>query len=483
VTNYEERIHDLELELNQLTRMNEEKDIRLRQHRLIVDALQAEERVDNRLAEFDYLIDNKYKKFANEEDSLPDEVDIFEKVLRVREELERVLNFPLLNKKNKGAVAGGFSSGKSTFINSFFKDKNVRLAVGIKPSTAIPSYIVCGDRPRINGYNTRGASFKIEPDIYASLTHDKMKSLNLDLRRIIPYITVTCPMNEDLLGNICLIDTPGFDPAQVETRREDESTAANAIKDENFLIWLVGLDSGGIIGEASFKFITNDELPFGKSGQEGKPLYIVFNNKANCKTESQLEDIIDFAVDAIEDKNLTCAGICAYNPLGGKDRNRIHRKMDLLDFLKTMNVPSANINDLQQPLSEIFDRYEFCIERDFRRANAAHTALNKLKGDVYEKLGYDVVTDGIDEGFRIMGDHILPDKYRANLDKLSGIRREFNAYFKRLAGDIGVEWTPPLRIKRKLFCNICGTKLDEYFKHCPKCGESTIMEIKAEHLL
>jgi rubrerythrin len=480
VIDYDERIRDLEQELNRLSRLNGENEVRLRQHKLIVDALQAEEKHHQKLVEFDDLVNNVYKKFANEEDSLPDEVDIFEKVLHVREELERVFNFRLLSKKNKGAVAGGFSSGKSTFINSFFKDRSVKLAVGIKPSTAIPSYIVCGDRPEITGYNARGASFKIESDIYGSLTHDKMKSLNFDLRRIIPYITVACPMNEDLLGNICLIDTPGFDPAKVETRREDESTAANAIKDENFLIWLIGLDSGGIIGEASFKFITNEELPFGKGGSEGKPLYIVFNNKANCKTESQLEEIIDFAIDAIENRNLSCAGICAYNPLGGEDSFHIHHKMDLPDFLKTMNTPSANINALQQPLSEVFDRYEFCIENDFRRANKAQSALNKLKDVVYEKIDDTNAAEEINEGFKTMQEQILPDKYRAHLEKLSGIRREFNTYFKSLAREFEVDWAPSPRIKRKRFCNICGTTLDGYFKHCPKCGESTIMAIKAE---
>jgi hypothetical protein len=482
VIDYDKRIRDLEQALG-VKRLNEKPNDQFRQHLLILDALQAKVIVHPQLAAFDELVNSRYKKFANEEDSLPDEVDIFEKVMRVREELERVLNFRVLSKKNKGAVAGAFSSGKSAFINSFFKDtKTVKLAEDVNAATAIPSYVVCGDDPKITGYNMRGAPFPIDPETYKTLTHDRMENRILDLRRIIRYITVSCPMDEGMLGNICLVDTPGFNPAEIGTAREDESTAASAIKDVDFLILLL-LSESGTIDEATFRFITDNDFPFGKGGAEGRPLYIVVNNKADNNTESQLKDIIDFAVDTIMDKNLTCAGICAFNPhpRSGKDSLHIHRKMDLPDFLRKMNtMPSANIINIQQSLSEVFDRYEYYIENDFRRANVAHAALNKLKGDVYGGINDDVVTEDISAGFRVLQEQILPDKYRAHLDALDGIRREFNAYFKSLAREFGVDWAPPPRIKRKLFCNVCGTKLDGYFKHCPKCGESTIMEIKVE---
>lgn len=58
-------------------------------------------------------------------------------------EIREIINFDFLNFKNIIAVGGGFSSGKSSFLNQLIKD--VKLPVDVNPSTAIPTYIFNSD--------------------------------------------------------------------------------------------------------------------------------------------------------------------------------------------------------------------------------------------------------------------------------------------------------------------------------------------------
>ena len=70
------------------------------------------------------------------------------------EEFERFKDFILydgLIGKNIVALGGGFSSGKSTFLNSVLGEDILPSA--ITPSTSVPTYIVYGDKDEAYGIN------------------------------------------------------------------------------------------------------------------------------------------------------------------------------------------------------------------------------------------------------------------------------------------------------------------------------------------
>src|SRR5690606_12197606 len=95
------------------------------------------------------------------EASLTDDAGALLELQAIHRELELVVDFPSARDKTLVAIAGGFSSGKSRFINSFIQTDEVKLAVGMNPVTVVPSYVVCGAQPGVRGYSANGGSFTL----------------------------------------------------------------------------------------------------------------------------------------------------------------------------------------------------------------------------------------------------------------------------------------------------------------------------------
>ena len=93
------------------------------------------------MAKFKYLITHDFIEFANNESALAEEAKALLILQDVEKRLQDIVTFPSIYNKNIVALGGGFSAGKSEFINSFFIDKEIKLPVGLNPVTAIPTYI------------------------------------------------------------------------------------------------------------------------------------------------------------------------------------------------------------------------------------------------------------------------------------------------------------------------------------------------------
>ena len=117
------------------------------------------------------LIDNDFMDFANRESSLADEAQAILAMQAILAEIRMVNNFPSIAGKTIVSIAGGFSSGKSAFVNSFIKGQDVQLATGINPVIVVPSYVVCADEIRIKGYSYNGGSIHLKPSIYSAMSH------------------------------------------------------------------------------------------------------------------------------------------------------------------------------------------------------------------------------------------------------------------------------------------------------------------------
>jgi DNA polymerase sigma len=103
------------------------------------------------LNKFKHLLSHDFIEFADTESSLAEEATALLILQDVEARLEKITSFPSIYNKNIVAVGGGFSAGKSEFINSFFIDKEIKLPVGINPVTAIPTYITVGKTKSIKG--------------------------------------------------------------------------------------------------------------------------------------------------------------------------------------------------------------------------------------------------------------------------------------------------------------------------------------------
>ncbi len=266
---------------------------------LISNLLSAKQSDNQGLAEFKRIFSEDFIDFANKESSLAEEARMILDLQNIEHELDLIVNTEGIASKNIIAIGGGFSSGKSAFVSSFFKSNEIELPIGINPVTAIPSYITSGNKDLIKGLSKKGGSINISTSLYKELSHDFVKSFDFNLKDIMPAMVIETEIEK--YDQICFIDTPGYNPAATDGfTSEDKNTAQEFLEQANTLLWLIGLDSNGTIGQTDLDFLEALDL-------YDKELYIIAN-KADLRAESDLEDILDEIEESLEDCDIPIAG-------------------------------------------------------------------------------------------------------------------------------------------------------------------------------
>lgn len=135
------------------------------------------------------------------------------------------------------ALIGDFSTGKSTFINGLIQHDILKTAW--LATTAIPTHIYYSDCETISmivntsdgqAYNLSSIRGRTELSKFLNveLSSDTKEMLNIlstnnELSQFISHIDIECPSNQ-LLKDICIIDTPGVNPGADEAKEHIEKT-------------------------------------------------------------------------------------------------------------------------------------------------------------------------------------------------------------------------------------------------------------------
>ncbi|GAA7660991.1 hypothetical protein HpMMM63_05350 [Helicobacter pylori] len=108
-------------------------------------------RIENEgLEEYQSVLDNEFLAFASGVDSFKEKEIALLTLQEIKKELQLVAGYPSLFHKNMVAVGGGFSAGKSTFLNNLLGLK-LKLPEDTLPTTAIPTYCFKGKKRSFDG--------------------------------------------------------------------------------------------------------------------------------------------------------------------------------------------------------------------------------------------------------------------------------------------------------------------------------------------
>jgi GTP-binding protein EngB required for normal cell division len=241
------------------------------------------------------------------------------------------------------AVAGAFSSGKSSFLNSllFTNESEVILPCDLTPTSVIPTYIYCKKEFKktiIKGENKNQALINLDQGILAAISHNFESAHNIKLSNFLDKIILEIPNTK--LDGFAFIDTPGYDKAENENNRNsktDKETAKQEIKKGDVLFWIISSDK---------PTITKEDLELIRSFDKAKPKLIVLN-KADKIDNSEHREIIQKiakSLNANNDKSIV--DIIAYSSkkkeLIYSYRNLIYA--DIFDKIRSTTVKS-NIED------------------------------------------------------------------------------------------------------------------------------------------
>lgn len=393
----------------------------------------------------------------------------YEILNRVLSEMRQVISNPKLFSRKKCAVGGGFSSGKSSFINSFMLSSKTRLATSIKPTTALPCFVISGEEPAISGVSPHFGVFSLPRELYKGIDHSLLATIPFNIKKIISYITVETPLDDMLFGHISLIDTPGYDAAALGTSCGDIEIAKKSVADADSLVWVIGLDANGTIKDSDLSIL--EELDFGHD--DYRQLYIVAN-KAELKTSAQIEEIIDTFEEILNDYGINYAGISAYS--SNLKKEYLYRKISLREFFIQQNRNSADYNRLwKDSINKAFGFYITAIQKQSDTSKSMMKVIESIKLDAM-KFNISETAFGLSLQYSIrdLSEHFArTDNIEARMNAVISLRDRFLECVDNFCKSINISLS-----SRRNFCMCCGNELPPNTEICSVCSMHQKREIK-----
>ncbi len=335
------------------------------------------------LEEYQSILDNEFLEFASGVDSLKEKEIALLTLQEIKKELQLVASYPSLFQKTIVAVGGGFSAGKSTFLNNLLGLK-LKLPEDIDPTTAIPTYCLKGKREVLMGFSQNGGMVELP---HLAFDHQFLKSLGFNLKEIMPFMLLSAPSAP--FEFLCFIDTPGYNPGNQGYTDGDKEASKESLKHAKHILWLISCERGGIeSGDLDYL----QELY-----EEGKQVFIVLS-RADRRTKSQLEEVAIKIRETLKDNGIEFLGIGTYSAtryLGIKEFSEKSKVFNSLEeFLMKLNQRSEKQNEILGYLYEVHRMYEKAIEQDANRFKRYQKALRSVGLDLMQK-GFDDFSDKI----------------------------------------------------------------------------------------
>ncbi|WP_231630718.1 dynamin family protein [Helicobacter pylori] len=334
------------------------------------------------LEEYQSVLDNEFLEFASGVDSLKEKEIALLTLQGIQKELQLVASYPSLFQKTIVAVGGGFSAGKSTFLNNLLGLK-LKLPEDMNPTTAIPTYCLKGKREVLMGFSQNGGMVEL-PNL--AFDHQFLKSLGFNLKEIMPSMLLSAPSVP--FEFLCFIDTPGFNPANQGYTGGDKEASKESLKHAKHILWLISCERGGI---------ESDDLEFLQElYEEGKQVFIVLS-RADRRTKSQLEKEVAKKIrETLKDNGIEFLGIGAYSSTRYQEYKEFSEKShvfnSLEEFLMKLNQRSEKQNEILSVLYEVHLMYEKAIEQDANRFKRYQRELRSVGLDLMQK-GFDDFND------------------------------------------------------------------------------------------
>ncbi|MBR0061726.1 MAG: dynamin family protein, partial [Selenomonadaceae bacterium] len=205
------------------------------------------------------------------------------------------------------ALGGGFSSGKSTFLNSFLGEMKI-LPTAINPSTSVPTYVISGDREVAGAVNVFSAKIAMEIAEVRAVAHgfgeDENPSDGVTLGHLLRSIFVATPGQP--YANIAFLDTPGYSKPDSEnySAKTDEKIARSQLNAGDYILWFISAESGTI---------GSDDLNFLASLDKSIPKLIILNKTDKVAGAENLSAMRQKVKAALDGKGITYEDILNYS--------------------------------------------------------------------------------------------------------------------------------------------------------------------------
>lgn len=297
--------------------------------------------------------------------------DLFSKIYNVLQQLEK--SYLDNTYQLKIAVSGGYSAGKSTFMNMLIGEKEF-LPTDMNPTSLVNTYINFNNKiskPVVRGENIKNNLVLLDEDVLASIRHDTQnaKAIANVLRRLI--IDVPC---KNYLDGITFIDTPGYDNSLTVNRENgttDKETAGKAFKDAEVIFWCANI--GKQVTEEDLKFIR-------ENGGDEKPVVILLS-RMKSKASSDIPGIVKSCYNTAANKLKNVMDVIAFDKDASLDEVYSYKRNSMSALFSKIK---AKYNDTVLELCEFTINYLY--EEEMSKSKELQSNQKKEYDEVIEKL-------------------------------------------------------------------------------------------------
>ena len=273
--------------------------------------------------------------------------------------------------KNIVALGGGFSSGKSSFLNSLMGKP--LLPSEIDPSTSVPAYIVNGKETAVYGVNVFNSRIDMKVQDIKVISHgfgrirddnDDIISEEVTLGHILKSIFLAIPLQS--YQHLALLDTPGYSKAETASysAKTDEKIARAQLNSSNYILWFIQADAGTI---------TDEDINFINTLKKEIPKLIIIN-KADRTTKENIQSIIEKVKGVLDIKGIQYVDVLAYSRSKSHnfDGEKIKEYLEQWDKAIYESTFAYNFKVLFVKCKEY---YEDIIDEESRRLNRLQKSL------------------------------------------------------------------------------------------------------------
>lgn len=310
-------------------------------------AQQSDNEQQQHLYRLHQLIHHNFLTLAARDD-YRDEAAAFRDLLAQEEDLEHLLRFPDLVNKIAVGVGGGFSAGKSRFLNTLLGVS--MLPEALEPTTAIPTFITSGE-DSIVALNAFDHRVVLDVDALQAISHAFHDHYRTVLGQEVGFAHLVRLLMIHRSGfgwkNLAFLDTPGYSKAENQyATNTDQNVALQQLTEADYVVWLLSAKNGSI---------QHNDLEFLRTLNHTKPIFFVVT-QSDLVGRRRINDILESTRQAIEKAGLVRAGLMAWAaPLGAVSGERVGGD-DIMLWLR--NLDSApKFTNKRSRCAQVMDNY------------------------------------------------------------------------------------------------------------------------------
>lgn len=269
--------------------------------------------------------------------------------------------FPQLATKSIIGIGGGFSTGKSSFINKLIGKKC--LAVEVDPTTSMPAYVMKGEQEQIKALNLYDCAIDLTAEQLSTLTHEEKELYGSQVGLSLKAAFISLP--DFKWKNLAILDTPGYSkPEDSEwNQRTDENLAREQLNTADYILWAVQADSG-TISEQDIKFLTTLDKDIPK---------LVILTRADKKPSEDIESIATLIKSTLANRGITVTDVVPFSRKA-KANFPLDKVTEQFDLWNQQKHPIL----FAQHFKRLFIAYQNFIEKEKRSAYVRMDKINKI---------------------------------------------------------------------------------------------------------